>query len=169
MNNNVYSYPCGYYGDPKRPCKCLPGVISRYQKRVSGPILDRIDIHISLRLLETDKLVGPSTSLGVNTESSKSIQARVQKARDMQIKRFKGSKFKSNSEMSSKAVKEFCQLSPECYAILRSAVASMNLTARSYHKVIKVARTIADLEGEKDITTNHIAEALQYRPQEEEF
>ena len=70
---------------------------------------------------------------------------------------------------ASKAIKEFCQLSPECYAILRSAVASMNLTARSYHKVIKVARTIADLEGEKDITTNHIAEALQYRPQEEEF
>ena len=165
MNNNVYSYPCGYYGDPKRPCKCLPGVISRYQKRVSGPILDRIDIHISLRLLETDKLVGNKEK----AESSKSIQARVQKARDMQIKRFKGSKFKSNSEMSSKAVKEFCPLLPECLAILRSAVASMNLTARSYHKVIKVARTIADLEGVKEITTNHIAEALQYRPQEEDF
>ncbi|OGM18277.1 magnesium chelatase [Candidatus Woesebacteria bacterium RIFCSPHIGHO2_01_FULL_38_10] len=157
--------PCGYYGDPKRPCKCLPGVISRYQKRVSGPILDRIDIHISLRLLETDKLVGNKEK----AESSKSIQARVQKARDMQIKRFKGSKFKSNSEMSSKAVKEFCPLLPECLAILRSAVASMNLTARSYHKVIKVARTIADLEGVKEITTNHIAEALQYRPQEEDF
>ena len=94
----------------------------------------------------------------------------------MQIKRFKGSNlpvgkagFKSNSEMSSKAVKEFCPLSPECLAILRSAVASMNLTARSYHKVIKVSRTIADLEVAKDITTNHIAEALQYRPKEDEI
>ncbi|OGM14988.1 hypothetical protein A3A76_05455 [Candidatus Woesebacteria bacterium RIFCSPLOWO2_01_FULL_39_23] len=119
---------------------------------------------MSLRLLETDKLVGNKEK----AEGSKSIQTRVQKARDMQIKRFKGSKFKSNSEMSSKAIKEFCKLSPECYAILRSAVASMNLTARSYHKVIKVARTIADLEGVEVITTTHIAEALQYRPKEED-
>jgi len=137
----------------------------RYQKRVSGPILDRIDIHVHLPAVETEKLVGNKDK----AESSKSIQARVQKARDMQIKRFKGSKFKSNSEMSSKAVKEFCKLSPDCYAILRSAVASMNLTARSYHKVIKVARTIADLEGAKDITTNHLAEALQYRPTEDDL
>ena len=157
--------PCGYYGDPKRACKCLPGAIMRYQKRVSGPILDRIDIHVHLPAVETEKLVGNKDK----AESSKSIQARVQKARDMQIKRFKGSKFKSNSEMSSKAVKEFCKLSPDCYAILRSAVASMNLTARSYHKVIKVARTIADLEGAKDITTNHLAEALQYRPTEDDL
>ncbi|KKQ85175.1 MAG: hypothetical protein UT08_C0009G0009 [Candidatus Woesebacteria bacterium GW2011_GWB1_38_8] len=161
---NVNPHPCGYYGDPKKACKCMPGMILRYQKRVSGPILDRIDIHISLRLLETDKLVGNKEK----AESSRSIQARVQKARDIQIKRFKGSKFKSNSEMSSKAVKQFCPLSPECLAILRSAVATMNLTARSYHKVIKVARTIADLEGAKDITTNHIAEALQYRPQNDD-
>jgi len=122
-----------------------------------------------LRLLETDKLVGTSTSLSVKVDNSKTIQLRVQKARDMQIKRFKGSKFKSNSEMSSKTVKEFCPLSPECLEILRSAVATMNLTARSYHKVIKIARTIADLVGAKDIITNHLAEALMYRPKEEEF
>ena len=161
--------PCGYFGDPKKACKCLPGQILRYQKRVSGPILDRIDIHVHLSLLETDKLVGTSTTLSVKIESSKTIQLRVQKARDIQSKRYKGTKFKSNSELSSKAIKEFCSLSPDCLAILRSAVASMNLTARSYHKVIKVARTIADLEGVKDITTNHIAEALQYRPTDDEL
>ena len=153
--------PCGYYGDPKRTCTCLPGMIQRYQKRVSGPILDRIDIHISLRLLETEKLVKNS----VTSESSKVIQKRVQEARDIQIKRFRGTKYKSNSEMSSKAVKEFCPLSAECISLMISATASMNLTARSYHKVLKVARTIADLAGEKVILTNHLAEALQYRPQ----
>ena len=164
--------PCGYFGDPKRACKCLPGVISRYQKRVSGPILDRIDLHIHLPAVETEKLVGNLPK----SESSKEIQKKVQKARDIQNKRYKGTNppagkagFKSNSELSSKAVKEFCPLSPECLAILRSAVASMNLTARSYHKVIKVARTIADLESVKDITTNHIAEALQYRPSDDEL
>jgi len=114
-----------------------------------------------LRLLETDKLVGNKEK----TESSKSIQERVQKARDIQTKRYKGSKFKSNSELSSKAIKEFCSLSPECLAILRSAVSMMNLSARSYHKVIKIARTIADLAEDKGINTNHISEALQYRPQ----
>ncbi len=157
--------PCGYHGDIKRACTCMPGQISRYQKRISGPLLDRIDLHISLSLLETEKLVNSK----LKSESSKSIQERVQKARDIQIKRFKGSKFKSNSEMSSKAVKEFCSLTPECTTLMISATASMNLTARSYHKVLKVARTIADLAGDKDITTSHLAEALQYRPQEEEF
>ena len=121
--------PCGYFGDPKKACKCLPGQILRYQKRVSGPILDRIDIHVHLSLLETDKLVGTSTSLSIKVDNSKTIQLRVQKARDIQSKRYKGTKFKSNSELSSKAIKEFCQLSPECYAILRSLGASNNLNS----------------------------------------
>lgn len=155
--------PCGYFGDPKKACKCMPGAILRYQKRISGPLMDRIDIHVQVPSVDAEKLVGSITK----GEISKKIQARVQKARDIQNKRYKGTKFKSNSELSSKAIKEFCPLSSECLAILRSAIASMNLTARSYHKVIKVARTIADLEGVKDITTNHIAEALQYRPQNE--
>lgn len=157
--------PCGYFGDPKRACKCLPGQILRYQKRISGPILDRIDIHIHLPAVEAEKLVD-NVAKG---ESSKEVQKRVQKAKDIQNKRYKGTGFKSNSELSSKAVKEFCPLSSKCLAILRSAIAAMNLTARSYHKVIKVARTIADLEGAKGITANHIAEALQYRPKEEEY
>ena len=158
--------PCGFFGDPKRACRCLPGQIQRYQKRVSGPILDRIDIHNDVPSVETQKLVGRADS---KSESSSVIQKRVQKARDIQIKRFKGTNIKSNSEMSTRDVKKFCPLSPECRTMMMSASSSMNLTARSYFKVVKIARTIADLEGASEISTNHIAEALQYRPKENEF
>ena len=158
--------PCGYYGDSKRPCRCMPGAISRYTQRISGPILDRIDMHVHLKAVETEKLVGSTMN---KVQSSKEIQTRVQKARDVQNKRYKNTKFKSNSELSSRAVKEFCLLSQDCLTILRSAVATMNLSARSYHKVIKVARTIADLEGAENILINHITEALQYRPSDSEF
>lgn len=158
--------PCGYFGDPKKPCTCLPGQIARYQKRVSGPILDRIDIHVEVPSVDTQKLIGKSK---VKSDSSKEIQRKVQAARDIQLKRFAKSKLKSNSEMNTKEVKKFCSLSAECLTMLRSAIATMNLTARSYFKVIKVARTIADLEGEKDISTIHLAEALQYRPKDLEY
>lgn len=157
--------PCGYHGDLKRKCKCLPGQISRYQKRVSGPILDRIDIHIHVPAVETQKLIGKTKS---NSKKSKDIQKEVQKAREIQTKRFKNSKVKSNSEMSTKDVKKFCPLSLDSRTMLRSAVSTMNLSARSYFKVIKVARTIADLDREKQISTNHLAEAIQYRPKDDE-
>jgi magnesium chelatase family protein len=158
--------PCGYYGDPKRACKCLPGTISRYQKKVSGPILDRIDMHIEVPSVETQKLVGKTK---FKSESSKIIQKRVQKARDMQTRRFKNTKVKSNSEMSTRDVKKYCLLSSECRTMMMSATASMNLTARSYFKVIKVSRTITDLSAEKSISTNHLAEALQYRPKDDDI
>ncbi len=158
--------PCGYYGDQKRACTCLPGAISRYQKRVSGPILDRIDIHVEVPSVETQKLVGKSRK-GKKVKSSKVIQKGVQAAREIQLKRFKSTKLKANSEMSTKDIKKYCKLSEECLIMLRSAVASMNLTARSYFKVIKVARTIADLAGERNISTTHLAEALQYRPKDD--
>lgn len=158
--------PCGYYGDPKKPCTCMPGLISRYQKRISGPILDRIDIHLEVPSVETQKLISVSKT---KSETSGKIQKRVQRAREVQLKRFKGTKLKSNSEMSTKDVKSFCPLSLECRTMLTSAVATMNLSARSYFKVIKVARTITDLAGEKEISVTHLAEALQYRPKAEEF
>jgi magnesium chelatase family protein len=163
--------PCGYFGDPKRPCKCMPGMVSRYQKRVSGPILDRIDIHVDVPSVETQKLIEreKDKDKGKGRETSKSIQKRVQKARDIQIKRFRGTKIKSNSEMSTKDVKTFCDLSPECRTMLVSAAATMNLTARSYFKIIKTARTIADLASEKAISPTHIAEALQYRPKDSDL
>lgn len=156
--------PCGYFGDPKRPCKCTSSQISRYQKRISGPILDRIDIHIEVPSVETQKLVSETKP---EAESSKEIQSRVQKAREVQIKRFAGTYFKSNAEMGTKEVKKYCALSDECRTILRSAIATLNLSARAYFKVIKVARTIADLSGEKEIAVNHLAEALQYRLRDE--
>lgn len=159
--------PCGYYGDSKRSCRCLPGTISRYEKRISGPILDRIDIHIDVPSVETQKLIAkPSTS----SEKSSDVQKRVQAARDMQLKRFaKGkSKIKSNSEMTTRDVKEFCYLTGECRKFLQSAVTTMNLSARSYFKIIKIARTIADLSAESEIATNHLAEALQYKPRVDE-
>lgn len=155
--------PCGYFGDAKRACTCLPGQIARYEKRVSGPILDRIDIHIDVPSVETQKLVGKTDS---KAETSRLIQKRVQKARGIQVRRFKGSNINSNSEMGTKEVKKYCELSDECRTMLTSAVATMNLTARSYFKVIKVSRTIADLAGEAKISSLHIAEALQYRPKD---
>lgn len=154
--------PCGFLGDPKRRCICLPGQISRYQKRISGPILDRIDIHIDIPAVETQKLVEDKEA----REASQDIQKRVQQARDIQTSRFKKYGIVSNGEMSTKSIKAFCKLSDECNKLLLTAVASMNISARGYFKVIKVARTIADLSKEKEIHTNHIAEALQYRPRE---
>lgn len=156
--------PCGYYQDPKRPCTCLPGTIARYQKRISGPILDRIDIHIDVPSVETQKLVSKDN---VKSETSKEIQKRVQAARNLQLTRFKGTSIKSNAEMTTRDVKKWCELSDDCRKLLTSAVATMDLTARSYFKVIKISRTIADLAGEKSISINHIAEALQYRPKVE--
>jgi magnesium chelatase family protein len=157
--------PCGYYGDEKKACKCLPGQIQRYQKRVSGPILDRIDIHVDVPSVDTQKLIGKSD---VKSKTSKEIQKKVQEARNIQIKRFVKTKIKSNAEMSTRDVKKFCPLSVNCQKMMISASASMNLSARSYFKVIKIARTIADLANEKTISFSHLAEALQYRPKEDE-
>lgn len=152
--------PCGYYGDSKRQCTCLPGMVARYQKRISGPILDRIDLHVDVPTVDTQKLVNKN----LESENTISIQKRVQMARDIQIKRFSVVKIKSNSEMSTRDVKNFCELSEECKTMLISAISSLNLSARGYFKVIKVARTIADLSNQHTINVNHIAEALQYRP-----
>jgi len=152
--------PCGYYGDKKRSCKCLPGQISRYKKRISGPMMDRIDIHLNVSSVEPHKLVG----VKLDAEKSEIIQKRVQNARDLQTTRYKTEKIYCNAELTSKQVKKYCELDQDCMAILRSAVATMNLSARSFHKTIKVARTIADLAGVEKITTMHISEALQYRP-----
>ncbi|HUD04851.1 MAG TPA: ATP-binding protein, partial [Patescibacteria group bacterium] len=153
--------PCGYFGDPSHDCKCMPGQVLRYHKRVSGPMLDRIDIHLDVPAVKIDKLTSREK---VASESSKVIQKRVQAARNIQTKRFKGTKTNSNAEMTNKDIKKFCELSGKCLNLLKLAVTKMQLSARSYQRIIKLSRTIADLETAKEIKPQHIAEALQYRP-----
>jgi len=159
--------PCGFLGDPKKECHCLPGQISRYLKRVSGPIIDRIDLHLEVPAVKPEKLTSQEKRFKI--ESSSKIKQRVQKARNFQLKRFKGTKLKANGEMTAKSLKKFCHLTDDCRQFLRRAVEQMDLSARSYHKMIKVSRTIADLAGEKEIKIDHLAEALQYRPKEESY
>ena len=150
--------PCGYSGDPSRNCTCLPGQASRYQKRLSGPILDRIDIFISVPAVKTEDLV----DLPISEESS-AVRSRVQKARDQQQRRLKKFGFFSNSEMSTKLVKELCKLEEESKKLALKAVNQFQISARGYVRILKVARTIADLEGSSSIETGHLAEAIQYR------
>ncbi|OGD93362.1 magnesium chelatase [Candidatus Curtissbacteria bacterium RIFCSPHIGHO2_12_FULL_41_13] len=151
--------PCGFFGDETRNCTCMPHMITCYQKRISGPILDRIDMHISVPAVKVEKLTKE-----FKAESSSIIQKRVQKARDFQLKRFKGLRITSNAEMNNKQLKQFCNLDDQSILLLKQAISKLNLSARAFHRVIKIARTIADLEGSTQIKSNHVAEALQYRP-----
>ncbi len=154
--------PCGYYGDQEKQCICTPNQINNYKKKISGPILDRIDLHIEVPRVNFDKL----SSQG-GGEKSADIKKRVQNARKVQLDRFKGATFITNSEMSSEAVKNFCQVDENSKKLLKNAVDQMHLSARAYFRVLKLARTIADLERVENILTKHIAEALQYRPKME--
>lgn len=129
-------------------------------KKISGPLLDRIDIHIDVPKVETNKL----TAQILLSEDSQTVRTRVQKARDLQTKRFTGTKLSSNADMDSRDIKLFCQLNDACLDILKRAVDMFHLSARSYYRIIKLARTIADLEESEAILPNHVAEALQYRP-----
>ncbi len=151
--------PCGYATDPERVCTCSPGQIIKYQKRISGPLLDRIDLHIEVPRVKFEKLASQQVA-----ESSKEIRQRVQNARQKQLIRFKGKKIITNSEMSSQEVREFCPVDTQTQDLLRNAVNQLHLSARAYFRILKLARTIADLENQEQITAQHVAEALQYRP-----
>lgn len=153
--------PCGYLGDRKKACSCMPGQIAKYQKRVSGPLLDRIDIYLEVPAVEVDKLSGQPLS-----ESSKTIRDRVINARKMQQRRYKG-RILTNSQMSNVDIRQFALISDEGMNLLKMAIASLNLSARGYHRVLKLSRTIADLAGSENILTEHVAEALQYRARDE--
>lgn len=154
--------PCGYLNHPTRECRCGERNIAKYRRRVSGPILDRIDLHVFVDPVEVGKLSGEAQKIEV--ESSKEIRARVVRARAIQAKRFEhlGGMY-TNAQMGNKQVKMFCPLAKDVSEFLTKAVKRFDLSARAYFKVIKVARTIADLAGESEILPGHIAEAVQYR------
>ncbi len=155
----MYPCPCGYYGDPVKECTCSSTQVARYQKRISGPLLDRIDIHITVPRVDYEKLSG--NRLG---EKSADIRARVEKARERQQKRFAGTNLQVNADMGPAEVRQFCELDEGSKQLVRAAMKQMNLSARAYHRILKLARTIADLAGSERIETAHLAEAIQYRP-----
>ena len=149
---------CGWYGHPSGRCRCSPRDVRRYHARVSGPLLDRIDIIVEVPALEFDELTEPSAG-----EPSCAIRARVNAARAVQRARYGDDTTTTNAHMGPRALAEFCALSPECEQLMHQAFDSMALTARSYDRILRVARTIADLDGAQTIGLAHLAEAIQYR------
>ncbi|MEN6554846.1 MAG: YifB family Mg chelatase-like AAA ATPase [Anaerolineaceae bacterium] len=156
--------PCGYYGDTLKQCTCAPAAITTYQKRISGPLLDRIDMLIHVPRVDYQKL-----SSSRQGESSAAIRERVELARQRQSERFAGTALFSNADMSPAELRRFCALDAPTQALMQTAMRQLQLTARGYHRVLKLARTIADLAGSAEIGQIHLAEALQYRAKEFEF
>lgn len=153
---------CGFLGDKEKNCICTPGLVKRYLKKISGPLLDRIDIHLEVPRIKYDKLVSEEQS-----ESSDKIRKRIEKARKLQEQRFQQdnqANFLTNAEIPAQLIKKYCILDYTSSNLMRQAVEQLQLSGRSYHRILKIARTIADLEGLKNIKSQHIAEALQYRP-----
>ncbi len=150
--------PCGYFSDPKHACVCNHQQIHRYRSRISGPLLDRIDIQV-----EVPAVVYKDLMATADAESSEVIRARVSTARKVQENRFDKTRIHSNAKMANRHMKLYCQIDKESGALLESAVDKLGLSARAYNRILKIARTIADLEGSADIRANHVAESIQYR------
>jgi magnesium chelatase family protein len=149
---------CGYYGDPKRECRCGTAQVVRYRQRISGPLLDRIDIHVEVPLVEYRELAKSESG-----ESSEVIRSRVEAARTIQRTRLQGSKATSNATMSPKQMKEHCRIDEESSMLLENTMSHMNFSARAHDRILRVARTIADLAGCADISADHLLEAIGYR------
>jgi magnesium chelatase family protein len=150
--------PCGYYGDARHECTCSRGMVEGYQKRISGPLMDRIDIHVEVPPVDYEKLSGQATA-----EPSSAVRARVEAARTQQRARLKGTPLHCNADMGPAEVRQFCALDAAGRSLIKAAMTQMGLSARAYHRVLKLARTIADLAGDEGIQAAHLAEALQYR------
>ena len=151
--------PCGYLGDTNHVCNCSPPNIQRYMSRISGPLLDRIDIHLEVPAVDFNDLAGQPSG-----DTSESIRERVNTARQMQLHRFRNRKHLfCNAHMSSRDIRTFCQIDGKGEELLRMAITKLGLSARAYDRILKVSRTIADLESDVDIQAKHIGEAIQYR------
>lgn len=151
--------PCGFYGDSQKQCTCSEFQAQRYWGRLSGPLLDRIDLQIEVPRLKEEELLNKN----FEAESSADVRKRVIQARNMQLNRFKDKGIITNSQMTPRMVKKFCKLSNDCEELLKVAITRFNLSGRAYDRILKLSRTIADLEGCEDILSKHIAEAVQYR------
>jgi len=156
--------PCGHATNPIKQCLCSPAQISRYKRRISGPLMDRIDLHVEIPPVKYDKLATEKVG-----EESAAVKARVEQARARQTQRFAQENIKANAEMNLRQMKKYCQLDEEGQQVLKTAANNLHLSARSYHRLLKISRTIADLAGAENIAATHIAEALQYRPREDNF
>ena len=150
--------PCGYFNDPTHECSCTPPLIQRYVSKISGPLLDRIDIHIDVPAVKYRELRS-----GETVESSADIRARVEPARRAQQERYRGDKTFANAQMTPRLIRKHCRLDTASEQMLETAMSRMGLSARAHDRILKVARTIADLEGSPEIASKHIAESIQYR------
>jgi magnesium chelatase family protein len=153
--------PCGYYNHPDKECVCAPGVVQKYLNKISGPLLDRIDLHVEVTPVSIDKLSDDNNT----AERSESIRERVIRAREIQIERYKQAEdsIHCNAQMSSQHLRTYCQINTAAKTLLNKAMERLNLSARAYDRIIKVARTIADLAGSEEIKIDHLAEAIHFR------
>ncbi len=151
--------PCGFWNDPTRECRCTPLQIQRYVGRISGPLLDRIDIHVDVPAVRFKEIAGEGTA----GEGSEEIRARVAAARERQLERFRGEGIFSNAQMSPRQIRRFCKIDSECERMLESAMARLGLSARAYDRILKVSRTCADLDSSEEIRAQHVSEAVGYR------
>jgi magnesium chelatase family protein len=156
--------PCGFLGDPKRVCTCTPNQVNSYRSRISGPLLDRIDLQVQVPAVPFRDLAAPEAG-----EGSAELRSRVIAAREVQSQRFHKTRIYANAHMPARLVKQHCAPSPEAQRLLETAMERLGLSARAYHRILKIARTIADLEGQAAITPAHVAEAIQYRTMDRKF
>lgn len=151
--------PCGYFGDSVKECTCSIAMVKAYQKKISGPLMDRIDIHVEVPRVPFEKLSSQRTG-----EPSAKVRERVEAARAVQRKRFEGTTLQTNADMGPAEIRQFCPIDETSTNLVKAAMQQMQLSARAYHRILKLARTIADLAGSEQIQTVHVAEAIQYRP-----
>jgi magnesium chelatase family protein len=151
--------PCGHYGNVKRECRCSPAQVQKYRGRISGPLLDRIDIHVDVPAIDIQDLTGPAES-----ESSELVRNRVARARLVQRKRLRSENgVRCNARLPNRLIRKHCQLDSAGLDLIKQAASTLNLSARAYDRILKVARTIADLAGSEGINVDHLSEAVQYR------